>query len=119
MTELRQINRILCYVPTTSIICWATMLFFSILRFGRLPIYGLDPDPYSLSIDWLNFIGLLSAILSFFTIPTTVLITIHLAMNKVELRRADIIALVISLSSVVAFIISKYYMTDAFLWIMD
>jgi len=82
-------------------------------------MYGLDPDPYSLSIDWLNLIGLISAIVSFITIPATVLMTIHLTINKVELRRSDIIAIVISLSSVVAFFYFKYYMTDTFLWIMD
>jgi hypothetical protein len=82
-------------------------------------MYGIDPDPYSLSIDWLNLIGLIGAFVSFFTIPATVLMTIHLTFNNVELRRSDIIAIVISVSSVGAFFISKYFMTDTFLWIMD
>jgi hypothetical protein len=95
------------------------MLVFAILKFGRLPVYGLDPDPYSLSIDWLNFIGLIGILASFFTIPATILLSIHLIINKVKFERSDIIAIIISLSSIGMFFISKHFMSEQFLWIMD
>lgn len=118
-TDIKNINRILCYIPSISLCCWLSMTFYATLKFGRLPIYGIDPDPYSMSIDWLNFIAIIPAFLSFFTIPTTIFLTIDLILNKQKLLYTDKIAILVSITSIMIVFISKYYLTNAFLWVMD
>jgi hypothetical protein len=118
-TDIKDINRFLCYIPSISITCWLSMTFYAALILGRLPIYGLDPDPSSMFIDWLDFIAIIAAIISFFTIPTTLFLTIDLILNKQKLLYADIIAILVSTTCIMTFILSKYYLTDTFLWIMD
>lgn len=117
--DIKNVNRILCYIPSISVTCWLSMTFYATLKFGRLPIYGLDPDPSSMSIDWLDFIAIIAAFISIFTIPTTLFLTIDLILNKQKLLYADKIAILVSTTCIMTFIISKYYLTDTFLWIMD
>jgi hypothetical protein len=118
-TYIKDINRILCYIPSVSMACWLSMTFYATLKFGRLPIYGLDPDPSSMSIDWLDFIAIITAFISFFTIPTTIFLTIDLILNKQKLLYKDKIAIIVSTTCILTFFISKYYLTETFLWVMD
>ena len=119
MDDTRQINKILCYFPTIPLVCWAVMVLLGLLKFGRLPIYGLDPDPFSLSIDWLDYFAFIYALICFLTIPATILLTLSLVFNKQNLLRQAKIALLISFISVSTIVISKYFLPSTFLWIMD
>jgi hypothetical protein len=118
-TDIKIINRFLCYIPSLSLVGWLGLTFYATLIFGRLPTYGLDPDPSSTSIYWLDIIATIAAIISFFTIPTTLFLTIDLIINRQKLLISDKIGILVSATFILTFFISKYYLTDTFLWVMD
>lgn len=119
ISSIRKVNRILCYVAVVSMTCWALEAFIGLIIFGRLPIYGKDPDPYSLSISWLNFIALVPLCISFFTIPISVFLSLDFMFNKQKLYRNDKIAMTTSFLCILAFFIAKYFLTKTFEWVLD
>jgi len=119
MKDIRVINRILCYIPILWFICWVTILLFGIVTFGKLPLYGIDPDPTSLSIDFLNQIAIFPAVLSIITIPATIFLSLYLIINRVQLNKQDRIAILISIVCITLFFVSKYFMSNTFNWILD
>jgi hypothetical protein len=120
MTEadIKQINRTLCYIPILYLAYWSTMVIIGLFKFGRLPKYG-DPDPYSLSIDWLDFIAIIPALISFVSIPTTFFLTLHLLLTRTNLSHQDKIALTVFIISVSTLVLSKFFLTSTFEWVMD
>lgn len=56
---------------------------------------------------------------SFVTIPTSVLLTIHLKINKVEFEKNDYISLSVMTVSVFILLVLRFGMFDFFDWIMD
>jgi len=92
---------------------------YGILKFGRLPMYGIDPDPTYLKIDILNYIAIFPATISMITIPITFFLTTHLLVNKVQLKTNDKIGILISIICITLFFVSKYYWTNIFNWILD
>ena len=95
------------------------MVVYAALKLGRLPIYGIDPDPSSLSMDWLNFMAIIPASFCFFTIPTTIFLTLDLVINNQKLFFFDKIALFNSVVCILTFLHAKFYLAETFLWVMD
>ena len=88
-----------------------TMLLIGVLTFKRLPIYGIDPDPYNLSIYCINLIAIFHMIFSFFSIPVTFLLTLHFIINKIKLTRKEKISLFLSILSIGIFFAGKYFLS--------
>ncbi len=120
MKSLWIINRALCYIPAIPIVCWILILLVGMVNFGTIPIYGRDPDPASLSINWLNVIAILPFVASFLTIPITIILTLILFVTKKnEFTDKDVIAICIFVISILAFFISRLFFHETFEWIMD
>ncbi|MDZ4845600.1 MAG: hypothetical protein SH857_08630 [Chitinophagales bacterium] len=119
MEGIRQVNKWMGFIPAVSIMCWLVMVTIGVLMFGRLPIYGHDPDPYSLGIDWLDLIALIFTFISLFTIPIGLIMTIGLKVGKVRFNRFEWISISTTIVSVIAFFVLKYAMSETFLWVMD
>ena len=56
---------------------------------------------------------------SFVTIPISILLTIHLRLNKVEFEKNDYISLSVMAVSVLILLVLRFGMFDFFDWIMD
>ena len=119
MESIKSINRYICYIPFVWVVSFFTILLFGILTLAKIPVYGIDQDPYSLSLDWLSTIGTIASLFSYFTIPTNVFLTIHLLVNKANFTRIDKIALLVLGCSILCFFLLKYVFTNVFNWVLD
>ena len=119
MKVLKILNRILCYIPFIWVVCFFAMVCIGILKLKKIPVYGVDPDPYALSIDWINFIMLFSMLISIFSIPFNIIIAVVLYFNKIHLTRSDKIALLIPFLSIGIFYFCKYGLPNLFDWVLD
>ncbi len=119
MNIVRILNRILCYIPFVWVVCFFIMVLIGILELKKIPVYGVDPDPYALSIDWINVIMLFSLFISIFSIPLNIIMTVALYFKKVQLSKGDKIALIIPILSVGVFYICKYGLPNLFEWVLD
>jgi hypothetical protein len=119
MKVLRILNRILCYVPFVCVVCFFVMVSIGILKLKKIPVYGVDPDPYSMSIDWINLIMLFSMLISVFSIPLNIFIAVILYFKRIHLARSDKIALLIPFFSIGIFYFCKYYLPNLFEWVLD
>jgi len=119
MTDIRQINRVLCYIPALCVSFLIVAVLIGTFKFGNLPVYGTDPDPYSLSLDWINGIAVILMMISFFAIPAIALLTWHLVYNKIKFARKDKIALLMLVLSFTIFLCGKYFFSNTFEWVMD
>lgn len=119
MKVIRILNRILCYIPFVWVVCFFAMVSIGILTLKKIPVYGVDPDPYALSIDWINFIMLFSMIVSIFSIPLNIIIAVILHVKKIHLAIRDKIALLIPFLSISIFYFCKYGLPNLFEWVLD
>ena len=119
MKIIRILNRILCYVPFVWVVCFFLMVIIGIVTLKKIPVYGVDPDPYALSIDWINFIMLFSIIISIFSIPLNIIIAIMFYFTKTQLTRSDKVALLIPVLSIAIFFLCKHGLPNLFEWVLD
>lgn len=119
MKDLRNINRILGFIPSIPILCILVIGLFGILTFGKLPAYGRNPDPSSLHIAWIQMFGIFPTFISIFSMPISIAIAIHLKLNKIRFRLSDLVSFAVMVSSVFIFFLLKYGAPEFFLWIMD
>ncbi|MEZ4804389.1 MAG: hypothetical protein R2852_02595 [Bacteroidia bacterium] len=119
MNDLRDINRVLGYIPLIPLLAFLLIGLIGIIQFSEIPVYGINPDPSSLGNNWINGLAIITAFISFITIPTSILLTIHLTLNKIEFRKSDYLSLTVMAISILGFLVLKYEMSDFFLWIMD
>jgi len=95
------------------------MVLIGILRLNKIPIYGIDPDPYALSIDWINIIMMISLAISLFSIPANFILTLALAFQKVKFTIGEKIALTLPILSIGIFFVCKYLLSNLFEWVLD
>ena len=119
MNILKILNRILCYIPFVWVVCFFVMVLIGILELKKIPVYGVDPDPYALSIDWINIIMLFSLIISIFSIPLNIIMTVALYFKKVKFTKGDTIALIVPIFSIGIFYMCKYSLPNLFEWVLD
>lgn len=119
MSDIRQINRILYCIPAWWLIHIFVALTVALVKFRRLPIFGIDPDPYSLSIDWLNLITVLIAMVSFFTVPVSLFLTLYLLLHKIKFTIKDKLCFTVFFLSLSSFFALKYFLPKTFDWILD
>ena len=119
MIFFRAFNRILCYIPFVWLVCFYVMVLIGVLELKKIPVYGVDPDPNALSIDWINIIMLFSLFISVFSIPLNLIMTVYLYFKKIQFSKSDKIALIILILSIGFFYFCKYGLTNLFEWVLD
>jgi hypothetical protein len=119
MNTKSYLNRLLCIIPLIWVLGFLAMGIFGYLQLHKVPVYGVDPDPYALHIDWVNTVMLFSFTASLFTIPINVFCTITLIVKKVAFTIGDKVAILISLVSIMFFFLCKFGFTTLFNWVMD
>ena len=119
MDEVRDLNRFLGFIPLAPILTMICIGLVGIIKFKSIPAYGEYPDPHTLGLMWLHAIAAIPFFISFFTIPASILLTIHLLLNKSPFRQSDKLSLMSLFFSVTVFFLLKYQSPDFFLWIMD
>lgn len=96
------------------------MVMIGIIKLNKIPIYGVDPDPTALSIDWINLIMINVMINTIFiSIPLNIFLTIILLLKKVKFVKADKIALSIPLVSILLFCVFRFLLPNLFDWVTD
>ena len=118
-TIIRDINRILCYIPLIWVISFFSIAFISMIILGKMPSYKTMPSPYDLSIAWIGSLMFNSMMLSFLSVPLNLLLTLFLLLNKVKFTKHDKIGLVIMVLCVATYFICSFFMSGIFEWILD
>lgn len=119
MFNEKNLNRILCYIPFSWVIGFFTIVLTGMIRLGKIPVYGADPDPYALGMGWINIIMLVSLFVSLFSIPLSLALTMNMVTRKDKFSFAEKISLLLPVFSVTMFFICKYFLPGLFEWVMD
>lgn len=119
MKELRNINRALAYIPVISAGSYGIMVLYGFFTFGELPNYRLHTNMETLGLLDLATVGLLAELASFFTLPACVLMTIHLALNRIPFRKSDWISLSLMVLSLAFYLYLIYINPNLFSWLSD
>jgi len=106
-------------MPFIWVVSFFAMALIGMIKFRRIPIYGVDEDPGGLALDWIGTPGFLAGIIGFYTTPINILLIIYLLSKNAMFTAWDKIALVIFLLSLTLFYVAKYLMPDLFMWVMD
>ncbi len=111
--------KVSAFIPILVVFGIISLLIVSFLRFGYLPEYGVDKDPYSVfSISFMNvknwsfIISFYLLILSFLTLITLLIIRI----GKVT-KRDKVIAIGIYVIGMLALVLLRE--SSAFQWLVD
>lgn len=119
MLILRRLNRILCYIPFVWVVCFSVIILVAILKLNKIPVYGIDPDPSALSIDWISLIMMFSIIASTFSIPLNIMMAVALYLEKVQFTKSDKVAFAMPFLSICIFFMIKYILPNLFTWVLD
>ena len=101
MNDIRQINKILGFIPLIPIIPALIILLTGLTIVNRMP----EPDLASYIFDTLNVISVGGLILCFLSIPTWVMLTLHLLINRVKFTKMEIVSLLTSVFCIVVLLV--------------
>lgn len=119
LKDLRDLNRIIGFIPAFPMLCYLIIAMYGILTFKEIPKYGGHPNPSSLNLAWLDGVAFFPMLLSFITIPISIFLYIHLKLNGIHFRKSDIFSLFAMLSAISCFLTLKYCAPSFFNWIID
>ena len=120
METIRPFNKILGIPLLIWTIFNLIIILYGYFSFGRLPIYLIDKDPYSLGfIYWLGYIGFYGFILSIFAIPLWIIFSIILIFQRTKFTSIEITLMVTTLICIICNIFLKYKLPETFAWLMD
>mgnify|MGYP003576267669 CR=1 FL=1 len=119
---IRHLLKYIGFIPLSVFIHDVYFLLPGIIKYGRFPVYGKDPDPSSLneSYDTLfGIAGIIGGALSIIIIQFAVLMTLYVIIRRVRVTRVELFSLGCSFFVLVWHIYFRFCLPAAFLWVMD
>lgn len=115
----RVILKVSALIPLFVVLGIILLLVVSFFKFGYIPEYGMDKDPYTVFSDsFINFKNW-SLIVSFYLLAfsfVTLLTTLIIRINNIK-RKDKIIAIGIYIFGILVFVLLKE--SSAFQWLVD
>lgn len=122
MKDVQSFARISSVIPTISLTSFLISLLIGILSFGHIPVYGADPDPYSINsniLDFLKVINLFSGLIGFMAVPAWLFLTAHLLINRIKFTQKDLFFHLSAIFSLLFILLFKFVWTSQFYWFFD
>jgi hypothetical protein len=119
VTSLLNTLRLLSYFPTIPLVLILCTGLYGITYYEEVPVYSVHPDPTSLGISWVMQLMAIPAFICFVSIPATLILCIHLLINRVSFRRSDKISLLVFALSLLLLILLINDDSGFFAWVMD
>ena len=110
------------FIPLMVLIHDIAILLLGIFSFGRLPIYGKDPDPSSLNIVYDTFFGIsgvFGMMISALIIALDLFITLHIIICRIKISRAELYGVCIPYLVVGWHLFFRFCFPQSFEWVMD
>lgn len=121
-SKLQAALKYIGFIPLIVLIHDVAILLLGIYSFGRLPVYGKDPDPSSLNISYDTFfgtIGVLAIMPSAIIILFAIFMAVHIIIYRIKISRAELYALCTPFLVLGWHLLFRFCLPKSFEWVMD
>jgi hypothetical protein len=119
---IRTLLKYIGFIPLSVFIHDVYFLLPGIVKYGRFPVYGKDPDASTLNKSYDAFFGIVGIIggaLSIIIIQFALLMTLYIIIRRVRISRIELLSLCSSFFILVWHIYFRFCLPASFAWVMD
>lgn len=119
MKDLNIIHKVLGVVPVIWLLLITSYVIRASLILGHIPVYGIDPDPFSLKFNIHGMICFIFFVLGYFSFWLWLIVGLIIFVLRNGKPKFNIVCTICFILGVAGFFILKYGWNSLFAWIMD